>query len=145
MTKQLILIRHGEPLTIKGKKFGLSNTGCKQIQKSANNLKSVIHETKDIQVISSYSLRCIQSARIVADTLNVNFTKQNLRLNSADLLKLDESQSKFLQYLASYKQLSIESPEEYFKRIHRIVFESRANTTIMIGHEVGIRIILSQI
>lgn len=145
MNKQLILIRHGEPMIVKGKKIGLSNAGCKQIQKSSDNLKKEIHETKDIQVISSDSLRCIQTSKIIADTLSVTFTKQNLRLKSADLLKLNESQSKYLQYLASYKKFNVESPDEYFKRICKIIFESKASTTIMVGHEVGIRIILSKL
>lgn len=144
MRRHLILIRHGEPVIEMGRKYGLSRNGRSKIARKAISLSRQIKEKEDIKVISSCSERCHETASIFANALGTDVILENLRLKNADRLEFEPYQSKYSSYLSRFELLGIESPSEYASRVLALVSKHTARTVIMVSHEVGIRILLSQ-
>lgn len=143
MNRTLILVRHGEPQMHAGKKGKLTIAGEKASIELGQSILSETPKGTTTTILSSRALRCVQTARAIQQNCGGSIVMANLRLFNADRLTIANNQSKFSTYIQSYAALGIESPEQYFTRIQTLIHHQKGDTIVVVGHEVGLKIILS--
>lgn len=142
MGKSVYLLRHAEPKIDNGIKGSLSDRGAQQAIEVGRKLAQYIPGNEAAMVITSPSLRCRESARLIAERLDIVARQLPLRLKNADSLSTNDVQSKYSAYLASYKILGVESPDAYARRFAGIVQDLNASVVIAVCNEVNMRIVL---
>lgn len=141
MTKTIYLARHAEPLVKNGRKHSLTNKGREQAKRLASAIMEDLRE-KNASIHHSPVIRCIETAQIIGDKLDVPAIEAPLRLKGADSLVIRETQSKLSQYLENYQKLSIETPSEFASRIAEYIHRQQDETLILVGNEVPLRLLL---
>lgn len=142
MTKTIYLIRHAEPRIEAGKKGSLTEKGQRQAHELAMILAPELQSLSDKLILYAPVARCHETAAILGKKLGASVIQAPLRLEGADKLALKEAQSKMSQYLASYKEQSIESPDNYGKRMVGYIHNQLSDVVIIVGNEVPLRLLL---
>ena len=160
MTKQILIIRHGNRLdfvhpewfTIARKRYDppLSKDGKEQIQQLANNMTS---ETID-HIFASPFLRTIQTAHIIAQTLNLpikleaglgEWHNPDWMTNSPQIHNQQELESEYTSIDWSYiSQITPQYPETEEDVLHRIklttnkLLHQYQGNILIVGHSITV-------
>lgn len=144
--KTLILIRHGKTQSIQNNsERRLTVAGIRHIHSQALLLKKFINGR--LAIIHSPTVRANQTAKIIAEIIQPDsLNEADLRIKNADNISeiVYHNQSKgicpvqtYLE-LTNYKQFSVESPLELFKRFETIVKKYDEETILLVSHEASL-------
>ncbi len=142
MPKTIILIRHAEPLVVNGERNGITQEGERATRKLSQKIEDSLSTLNAVAIIYSPVKRCAHTARLLSDALAVNAKEAPLRFLHIENMKKNDTESKYTQYISSYQQLGIESPEAYIERFLKLVRKNESQAIIVVANEVNIRILL---
>lgn len=143
MIKKIILIRHGESERDKtNPDRKITPRGIRQIQKAAYDIIPVVNGKK-CEIISTATVRTVQSAKIISEKLGIPYSKTspNLRVENINVLEKKYPKEKditFLYFKIFEKGVlpqEIPSPKIVVKRFFK-AFKGLADNeiAIVVGH-----------
>lgn len=138
MSKRVFLVRHGEPVVAAGQKGKLSPRGIHQTKELAARLKDSVGLATTI--FHSSSLRCLETATIIGDVLDLTINQEDLRLSGSEKLVLRDS-GKLDIFLEVQARLGIESADGFRNRIRHLI-NSTPGDIIMVGNELPIALLM---